>query len=396
MPDEPFVSDEVPYDDDHVLCVHVEMDASDYDDMRHQARDISVVYTNTNCDAPFLSPYTWFEADIVVDGNPVDTVGVRNKGFVGSISSQRPSLKIKTDKYVDNQELFSTERITLNNNNHEPTRIRTCLGYALFAAAGVPAPRCNWAVVEVNGTPLGVYAHVEPVKKRFLRRHFGNDDGDLYEATFTDVVEGWYGRFEAKTSETSAVMLRLRQLEAALLIVDDDDFVSRIAEVLDVDAFLRFWAMEVLLDHGDGCSGNINNYYIYFDPDDGNRAQFIPWSTDGVLSADGPTTGDGTLHTYTRGRVIARMSRSPTLSLRMRDALRDVVDDVWDEDRLLADIDTWAALVRQGQSSPTYDDDLGVLRDIVRNRRAVVEGMLDDGVPVRGVDVDACTPFAGR
>ena len=45
--------------------------------------------------------------------------------------------------------------------------------------------------------------------------------------------------------------------------------------VFDVDAFLTFWAVEVLVAHMDGYSGNANNFYLYHDPTSG-RLRFQP------------------------------------------------------------------------------------------------------------------------
>ena len=47
------------------------------------------------------SPYTYVEASVTIDGVAFPNVGLRKKGFIGSQSTSRPSLKIKlnqTDK----------------------------------------------------------------------------------------------------------------------------------------------------------------------------------------------------------------------------------------------------------------------------------------------------------
>ena len=54
------------------------------------------------------------------DGVTLEDVGIRRKGFIGSLFSPSPSLKIKTNKYVEDQLLGDTERITLNNNPPVP------------------------------------------------------------------------------------------------------------------------------------------------------------------------------------------------------------------------------------------------------------------------------------
>jgi hypothetical protein len=44
--------------------------------------------------------------------------------------------------------------MTLNNNKQDPSAIHQCLGYAVFADAGVPAPRCNFAHVVSATQPV--------------------------------------------------------------------------------------------------------------------------------------------------------------------------------------------------------------------------------------------------
>ena len=55
----------------------------------------------------------------------MEHVGIRKKGFAGSMNSEKPSLKIKLDKYNKSAVLpFGVERITLNNNVQDPSNVR--------------------------------------------------------------------------------------------------------------------------------------------------------------------------------------------------------------------------------------------------------------------------------
>src|SRR5690606_12426430 len=98
---------------------------------------------------------TYFPARVTIDGAVIDNVGVRKKGFLGSLLMGRPSLKLRLDELVPGQRHAGLDRLTLNNNRQDGSRIRQCLAYARFRAAGVPAPRCNFARVTVNGESLG-------------------------------------------------------------------------------------------------------------------------------------------------------------------------------------------------------------------------------------------------
>ena len=67
-----------------------------------------------------------------LDGEIVEEVGVRKKGFLGSMDTERPSLKIKFGEYVEGQELQGLKRMTLNNSRQDPSLLRQCLAYGLF------------------------------------------------------------------------------------------------------------------------------------------------------------------------------------------------------------------------------------------------------------------------
>ena len=131
--------------------------------------------------------YSWKKAtSVTVNGTVLKNVGIRKKGWVGSVNSEKPAFKLKFDKYVEEQLAFGMERMTLNNNVSDPSFIKQYLTYGLFSKAGMSAPRCNFARVRVNGEDLGLYTNVEPIKKPFLLQHFTSNKGDLYEGTMSD------------------------------------------------------------------------------------------------------------------------------------------------------------------------------------------------------------------
>ena len=174
---------------DHVLDVRIDVAPADWDLIRHQNRTISDLL-GACLMAPFVSPFTYVEATVTIDGQRLERVGLRKKGFLGSLDDDKPSLRLKLDEYVDDQQLAGLSSLTFNNSKQDPSYVRQCLTYRTFAAAGVPAPRCNFAHVRVGGADLGVFVHVENVGKPFLRRHFADDGGNLYEGTLSDFRAG--------------------------------------------------------------------------------------------------------------------------------------------------------------------------------------------------------------
>ena len=384
-------ADTVTYAPEHMLCVRVTLDEEDFETLRSQQRDFYDV-TNVPCSVAFDSPFTYVNADVDVDGVTVENVGVRNKGFAGSVNPERPSLKFDLDRFVDGQELGDTERITLNNNSGEHTRVRTCLGYFFYARAGLVAPQCNLASVVVNGEPFGAYTHIEPMKKRFLRRAFGDDEGSLYEATLTDFHVEWLGRFEVKTSSSDPSFAPLVQLANALDNPDDTLFLRQLGGLVDVDHFMRYWAVEIVINHLDGYSGNLNNYFVYFDPGREGRGVFLPWSVDLAFVEDG-AFGITSLEQFSRGRLTSRLSRIETMRMRLEAEINFILDEVWDETALLDEVDRASALVRLAQEDPEYDERLEELKTFIRERPARVRDLLRDGFPARERDTETCLPF---
>ncbi|MCO4763281.1 MAG: CotH kinase family protein [Myxococcales bacterium] len=254
------------YDDAHLMKVDIVISESDWKSLGAQKKSTSMFIKSKGCPSAIPpSPYTYFSAKVTIDGKVFPKVGVRKKGLLGSQSSSRPSLKIKFHEYDPDLRFKGEKRLTLNNNKQDPSRIRTCLAYRMFQRAKVPAPRCTFAKLTINGQEMGIYTNVEPIKKPFLKRHFNEGSGDLYEGTIGDFREQWRGHLEKKTNEDDPQNLGVDKLISALT-KPDAKLLGSLAPLLDVDSFIRFWAMEVLLGHFDGYNGNTNNFYAYQDP----------------------------------------------------------------------------------------------------------------------------------
>lgn len=269
---------------DRVLDVAIEMAPEDWDRLRRQTRTLADVRGGVDClDHPPEDIFSWFLARVTVDGEGLAQVGVRKKGGTGSMSEEKPALKVRFDKFVDDQLLGGVmKRLTLNNVRHDDSKLNTCMAYRVFAAAGLPAPRCNFAAVTVNGDDLGLYVHVESIKTAFLERHFADAQGYLYEGSVSDFRPKFRGTFEKKTradegdwSDIDAVIAALQDPSPAGL--------EALAAAIDLDRFLTFWATEALIGHWDGYANNRTNFYVYRESDADAPLTFIPWGVDSVF-----------------------------------------------------------------------------------------------------------------
>lgn len=380
-PDPGAATADVLYAPDHVVEIEITMDPADASALANETNDIFTLLHGEDCmDSPWAGPFNWYRADIRVDGVLVEQVGVRKKGLIGSLSTTKPSIKVKFDKFVEGQSYGGLERMTLNNSVSDPSLVRQCLGYQLFTDAGMPAPRCNFAHVTAQGADLGVYVNIEPLKKRFLRRAFdGDDDGDLYEGTLSDFRPGWTDTFEAETSETDASLAPILAVTDALTEADDAVALEALDDSLDMAAFRRFWAMEALIAHVDGYNGNRNNYYVYR-PSGSDGLLFLPWGIDAILRGG----GDAPL-TLANSALPRRLWANADEQAAYIAALEELLEDVWDEDALLAEIDRMVALIDPyALDDPWREAETESTRGFVSSRRERLEAALDEPLPGLG------------
>lgn len=371
---------QVIYDSELMHRVEVELDVSDWDQLRYQQRNLLAILVGDCLEQPFDSPYTWFHADVTVDGEHYPDVGIRKKGLLGSESSVHPSLKIRFDKYQDGQLHDLVDRLTLNNGQQDPAVISQCLGYELFRQAGLPASRCSFTTVEVNGQELGVYSNIEAMEPALLERWYADPGGNLWEGQLSDFRDDWLGTFEVQEGDGDPAAL---EAVARALEQPDDAVLEALDLALDLDQYLSFWAMEVLLGHWDGYAGNSNNYFVYQDPSDG-RLEFLPWGIDALFDSSTPFGAE-------RPSSVVAVTALPRRLYLLDDGreayfaeLQRLLDTAWDEDAIQARVDVMAGLVLP-DADPWGTEGVGEAIDEIRSyvgaRRSTIVAELQGGEP---------------
>ncbi len=358
-----------------LVPVSVEMDQDDLAAMRREGRNFSALAEGC-ADGPSFYPYTDFMATATIDGERLQRVGVRKKGYIGSLSMTRPSIKLRFNQFVQRQHVSGVRRVTLNNNLQDPSNVFQCLAYGLFADAGVPTPVCGFAQLAVNGEDWGVYTTLETYDRAFLARHFPSGEGKLYEGQLSDFRANWVETFENKLQDTFDDRNELYELTRALR-ADDEDLLDVLEPLLDLDAYLSFWAAESLIGHWDGYNGNQNNFFVYLEPTT-KKFYFIPWGTDGAFGVSPLLPRPAPVSVNAFGMLPYRLYGLPEIRTRYFARLHELLDTIWDEDALVAEIDRFAAVL-----SPHSDETwLDNLRTYVRERRGALETELAMGEPV--------------
>jgi len=358
-----------------LVPISVEMDPDDLEVLRGEGRSFAVLAEGCS-DGPSIYEYTNFMATATIDGERLQRVGVRKKGYIGSLSKTRPSIKLRFNQFVQGQHIDGVRRLTLNNNRQDPSNVYQCVAYGLFAAAGVPTSVCGFSELTLNGEDMGAYTTLESYDRTFLARHFPSADGKLYEGQLADFRTNWVETFENKLQDTYDDRHELYELTRALR-ADDEDLLELVEPLIDLDAYISFWAIESLIGHWDGYNGNQNNFFLYLEPTS-KKFYFIPWGTDGAFGVSPLVIGQPPLSVSAFGMLPYRLYGLPEIRTRYFERLRELLDTVWDESAILAEIDRYVSVL-----SPNVDENfLELLRTFVRDRRGLIEAELAMGEPV--------------
>ena len=109
-------------------------------------------------------------ADIIIDGNQYDSVGVRYKGFSSvSVNYVKNPFNIKLDYIIEDQDHEGIDKLKLSNVIQDPSFVREVLSYEI-ARKYMPSPEGNYANLYINDTLWGLYTNIEAINKKFLSK----------------------------------------------------------------------------------------------------------------------------------------------------------------------------------------------------------------------------------
>lgn len=163
-------------DKDNITNINIEIADSDWEDLKENA-----------------TAEEYYEANVTINGETFYSVGVRAKGnsslsnIAKDDTTDRYSLKIKFDKYVDGQTYNGIEKLALNNNYQDPTYMKEYLSYEIYESLGVPTPEYSYASISINGEPWGFYLAIEDIDERYIEKYYGSVEGNLYKPETMDL-----------------------------------------------------------------------------------------------------------------------------------------------------------------------------------------------------------------
>jgi hypothetical protein len=275
-------------------------------------------------------------------GNTVFTnVALHLKGsFTFQPIDGKPSLTLNFDKFVQGQRFHDLDKIHLNNSVQDPSFLCEKLARETFIEAGVPAARIGHARVTLNGRDLGLYLLAEGYNKRFLKQHFASTKGNLYDGgSGGDVTK----TLEVDSGENPEDRSDLTALAAAARMNNPVQRFNKLQQLLDVDRFLTFAALEVLFQHWDGYCLGPNNYRLFHDASQA-RLVFLPHGMDQLLGVGHSSVP--TITPHWDGLVARALLTTPEGRRRYLERVNLIFTNQFQANKLVAKVDLMANRLR--------------------------------------------------
>ncbi|MFB9053636.1 CotH kinase family protein [Formosa undariae] len=243
--------------------------------------------------------------EVFYEGKEWYRVGIRFKGNSSLQSSWssgilKLSFKLDFDEYekeypqIDNQRFYGFKKLSLKNNYNDKSMLREKVAADVFRDAGLAVSHTAFYTVYVDHGDgpeyFGVYTMVEEVDDTVIDTQFSDNDGNLYKpdgdgasfasGTFSEDV------FVKKTNEDDADFTDIQDLFTALhaanRTTDPEAWRSELESILDTDTFLKYLAVNTVIQNWDTYGRMTHNYFLYNNPDT-ERLSWIPWDNNEAL-----------------------------------------------------------------------------------------------------------------
>lgn len=274
------------YDDDRVSSIYVSLPPDSLKFMLNQLLNDRYMQAT-------------FVFDDGVQRDTLQNIGLRLRGNT-SLASKKKSFKISFNTFEPGRKYQGVKKINLNGSHNDPTMIREKLFYEVWAKAGMQRRRTAFTKLYINGEYRGLYTNLEEIDKEWLGDVFGNDDGNLFKCTWPASLaylgplqqpykalmhDAKTRAYELVTNEAADDYTRFVALATMLNLPVDAAFPDKVSQILNTDAVLKAFAIDIATGNWDDYFYNKNNYYLYDNRITG-RFEFVTYDTDNTFGVD--------------------------------------------------------------------------------------------------------------
>lgn len=338
---------------------------------------------------------SYVSSTISFNGETWQNVGFRYSGNSTlqrswSSGTQKISFRLDFDEFEDSdpsiqdQRFYGFKQISFKSNALDSSYIREKAAADIFREAGVVASQTAFYEVYVDyGEGMiyfGLYTAVEIVDDTVIKTQFTEDGGNVYkpEGSGAAFAAGTFNQetFEKQTHEDEADWSDIQAVFAALhsdlRSSDPAAWREGLEAVFDVDAFLRWLAVDTIIQNWDTYGSMAHNYYLYTDPADG-LVTWIPWDNNMAFSSSGGGGGDrpgggqaGGMGGMNRGAreldlasvgdewpLIRFLADDPVYMAKYQQFLQETIQSVWQPDLLAARYQAYHDLIASSVEKET-------------------------------------------
>lgn len=258
---------------------------------------------------------SYVNSTVSFNGETWEQVGFRYSGNSTLQSSwrsgtQKISFRLDFDEFEDeypatsNQRFYGFKQLAFKSNAMDSSYLREKVVADIFREAGVVASQTAFYEVYVDSGEgpqyFGLYTAVEVVDDTVIETQFADGSGNVYKpegagAAFVDGTfseESFEKQTNAEEADWSDIQAVFAALNSAQRSSDPAAWRAGLEAVFDVEAFIRWLAVDTIIQNWDTYGAAPHNYYLYTDPSDG-LVTWIPWDNNMALSANAMGPGGG-------------------------------------------------------------------------------------------------------
>ena len=314
--------------------------------------------------------------EVFYEGKEWYRVGLRFKGNSSLATSWasgilKLSFKLDFDEFEDdypqinNQRFYGFKKFSLKNNYGDNSMLREKVATDVFRNAGLAASHTAFYTLYVDHGDgpqyFGLYTLVEEVDDTVIDTQFSSDDGNLYKPD-GDAASFASGTFDEdeyvkKTNEDEAdfadVQGLLNILHDATRTTDAATWRANLDEVLDTEIFLKYLAVNTVVQNWDTYGRMTHNYFLYNDPDT-SKLTWIPWDNNEALQTGkqgGAYALDFSGLSASSWPLIGYLYQDEVYKEKYDTYVKEVIDGSFNETTMQALYTSYAALVEEYATS---------------------------------------------
>ena len=267
------------YDDSEIAIINIYIPQDKIDWM----------YDNVYSDSLHVANFSFQNAHI---DESIDSIGFRLRGNT-SRNAAKKSFKVDFNHFRSGRDFFGVEKLNLNGEHNDPSIVRSKISWDLYQDIGMVSSRASHAELYINEEYYGLYVSVEHIDDSFVDRNYADGSGNLWKciwpADLTDRGDNaenyhpYWGDDRPYELMTNKEIYDFSKLARLNRIIEQEP--DSLEFVLNIKETLQYLAMNILTGSWDDYRSNINNFYLYHEPEK-DIFHWIPYDYDNTFGVD--------------------------------------------------------------------------------------------------------------